>query len=264
MKRYYLASGLENAPMVKRLHKSMQKAGWTCSYDWTAHGSVQAQGDQVIAKVAADEAMGVVSCDVVIVLMPGGRGTHVELGMALALGRPVVLVGSKGVITRASKQVCAFYLHPSITRRVFVDIAVGCERVWLVKHLPAEAGRACRTIIAKPDPFDASRAVAELEELHPLGEWSHRRGVITAAHMLTAPLTVRRTKGAFIADAAGFDATSTNPIAAVEALLTIVAASDAGHRIRSNARGGLRRHRAGPVREVITFQAPRASEILTP
>jgi hypothetical protein len=41
VKKYYIASGLENAAVVKDLKKILDAAGWQHTYDWTVHGSVQ-------------------------------------------------------------------------------------------------------------------------------------------------------------------------------------------------------------------------------
>ena len=42
--------------------------------------------DTALAEIAA-----VREADVLVVLLPGGYGTHVEIGAALALGKPVIL-----------------------------------------------------------------------------------------------------------------------------------------------------------------------------
>lgn len=91
--RYYIASRIENSENVKSLHALLGAAGWSCTYDWSAHGSVRGEGvtRATLDRVAQNEIDGVVDADVVIVLLPGGRGTHVELGAAVAVGIPVVL-----------------------------------------------------------------------------------------------------------------------------------------------------------------------------
>jgi hypothetical protein len=80
----YIASALENAPAVRVRRDQLAKHGVELTYDWTAHGSVQSQGYEVMAQVARAEADGVRRANLVIVLLPGGRGTHAELGIALA------------------------------------------------------------------------------------------------------------------------------------------------------------------------------------
>ena len=76
------------------------------TYDWTQHGSVQDDGPERIAEVAAAESRGVYLADAVIVLLPGGRGTHAELGMAYALGKRIFIHGPRA---GEDGRECAFY-----------------------------------------------------------------------------------------------------------------------------------------------------------
>lgn len=91
--RYYIASRIENSENVSALHALLRAAGWVCTYDWTTHGSVRGEGvtRDTLHRVADAEMNGVTDADVVIVLLPGGRGTHVEMGGAIACGIPIVL-----------------------------------------------------------------------------------------------------------------------------------------------------------------------------
>ena len=40
---------------------------------------------------ATFESQGILDSDVVIILLPAGRGAHIELGMALALNKRIIL-----------------------------------------------------------------------------------------------------------------------------------------------------------------------------
>jgi hypothetical protein len=51
--------------------------------------------------------------DVLIVLLPGGFGTHVEIGAALALGKCVIL-HSPDQKTLETPYPCVFHYHPSV------------------------------------------------------------------------------------------------------------------------------------------------------
>ncbi len=108
--RVYIASGLDNAMAVELLRDEFLQQGWEITHDWTTHGSVQAEGDERIREVALLEIQGVVSADVVVVLLPGGRGTHVELGIAIHSRRRVLVVGD----TFLDGRQCAFYLAPDV------------------------------------------------------------------------------------------------------------------------------------------------------
>lgn len=83
--RFYAASRLENAAEVSRLVHRLTGWGWDCTYDWTAHGNVRDGADAAerVREVCGLEIRGVVRADLVIFLLPGGRGMHTEIGLAI-------------------------------------------------------------------------------------------------------------------------------------------------------------------------------------
>ena len=68
--KFYIASRLENAEMVKRVAEVLKAAGYIHTYDWTEHGSVQNEGQERIIQVAENEKVGVLNADMVIVILP--------------------------------------------------------------------------------------------------------------------------------------------------------------------------------------------------
>lgn len=113
MKFFYIATRLERADDHNRLRDALTAAGWQITYDWTAHGHVWRDGPERIREVSIAELEGVTTADAVIVLLPGGRGTHAELGAALAAGCPVVLHSLTDPLV--GPETCAFYHHPLVT-----------------------------------------------------------------------------------------------------------------------------------------------------
>lgn len=124
--RFYIASRLENAETVSRVAKVLKAAGHIHTYDWTAHGSVQSEGAERINEVAEAEMRGVINADAIIVLLPGGRGTHAELGIALGAGnKSIVICAADESMFMQDDRTCAFYWNNG-TQRV-----VGTEVEWL-------------------------------------------------------------------------------------------------------------------------------------
>lgn len=120
--KVYIATALERADEARAFAGAVAALGHTLTYSWWEHGSVQADGPARIAQVAMDELEGVRVADLVVVLLPGGRGTHTELGAALAFTdadrggfgsstKRVILVGP---LADASGRECAFYRHPRV------------------------------------------------------------------------------------------------------------------------------------------------------
>lgn len=114
--RYYIASRLENAAQVKELKALLDAAGWHHTYDWTKHGAVRSQGTGRMQEVAHKEVRGVQDADVVIVLMPGGRGTHIEIGIALDDPHKRVWLHSNSPMLDfgVGEETCAFYHHERV------------------------------------------------------------------------------------------------------------------------------------------------------
>ncbi len=111
---YYIASSLENAPTVQKLAAKLNAQGWTQTYDWTTHGGVQGLNTEQMAEIAKNEIQGVRDADIVIVLLPGGRGTHVELGAAIAMNKLVFLYGKYERDFYRGGELCPFYKYPGV------------------------------------------------------------------------------------------------------------------------------------------------------
>ena len=107
-RRVYIATSLDNAAAHNALRDALEPLGISVSYDWTAHGSVSGQGAARLEQVAIAELRGIAEADLVVVLLPGRRGTHVEIGAALGRGVPLLLLDTTGDVFDADKQ-CAFY-----------------------------------------------------------------------------------------------------------------------------------------------------------
>lgn len=150
--RVYVASRLENIENVARLCAALELEGHTITYKWCTHGRVwspertPAENRSRMSKVATAEGHGVTSADMVVVLLPGGRGTHVELGMALAARKPILLCSETLLIDEIKpfqkgklQGPCAFYfdhkiehiVEPDPERRLY--LAVGWVREMTVE-----------------------------------------------------------------------------------------------------------------------------------
>lgn len=119
--KYYIATKLENHAEHNRLRDTLEARGHKITYDWTTHGPVYSKGLAVVEEVAQLEHQGVYNADVVIMLWPGGRGTHVELGMAIALDKRCMIVSDVDGHHIASPETCAFYHHPCVMMYHNVD-----------------------------------------------------------------------------------------------------------------------------------------------
>jgi hypothetical protein len=109
--KFYIATGLANFKNHNIIRDELIRLGHEITYDWTVHGSVKEKGIEILQEKGMLEAKGVEDADFVVVLLPGGRGTHSELGMSIALKKKTIIwaqVENKDFF-KACKKTCIFY-----------------------------------------------------------------------------------------------------------------------------------------------------------
>lgn len=116
--RIYVASGLQNRERVVLAMDRLRSLGHEITYDWTRHGDVRSLGEARMEEVAQNETCGVTGADIVLLLLPGGKGTHIELGLSLATAKTkrILLWSETGVEFGGGADTCVFYHHPAIER----------------------------------------------------------------------------------------------------------------------------------------------------
>ncbi len=131
--RFYIATGLENVERAKELSAVLSRNGHELTYDWTAHGDVRSMGKDKMAEVAFSEVRAVRDAELVVALLPGGFGTHTEIGVAIASrsNKRILIWSETGEAFRDPKQSCTFYFHPAVERIV-------CSFEELIEKLDAD------------------------------------------------------------------------------------------------------------------------------
>jgi hypothetical protein len=131
MRQVYIATGLDNTEQHQLLRKELDALEIGVTFDWVEAGPVK-QEPSALTWRAIEDSDGVVSSDLLIVLLPGnpptfkssGRGTHVEIGLALGTGVPVLLVSPTdfgGSLDGATDALCVFYDHPGVVMKLVAN-----------------------------------------------------------------------------------------------------------------------------------------------
>ncbi len=112
--KFYIATGFDNKVGHNAVRDELTAAGHTLTYDWTVPNSPPSEDSGLMASwlggIGQKEINGVLSADVLVVLHPGGIGTHAELGMALAKKIPVLMLSIRGISVFPVKYGnCPFY-----------------------------------------------------------------------------------------------------------------------------------------------------------
>jgi hypothetical protein len=110
--KFYFATGIENIEVQRRGVRVLEAIGHKQSYDWTVHGDI-GNDRELATRLIQDEMQGVYDADFVIVMLPGGRGTHTELGAAIMARKPVILLAQPDQLL-LNGRVGAIYCHPLV------------------------------------------------------------------------------------------------------------------------------------------------------
>lgn len=111
--KIYIATWLRRAKDHNTVRDIMLKAGHELTYDWTLTGDVSDREFKEISKIAVSEVDAVRNAEAVLVLLPGGNGTHGELVGALTTNKKVFLHAPDGLYDENNKT-NVFYHHPNV------------------------------------------------------------------------------------------------------------------------------------------------------
>jgi nucleoside 2-deoxyribosyltransferase len=118
MTSFYIATSLSRAHDHNRLRDALVSFGHRITYDWTLYESVTTSTVQRLTEIAHNETNGLQSAEIVFVLLPGGFGTHAELGMAIASRKKTILHSTDEKIFKACEKTCAFYHHRNVSQLI--------------------------------------------------------------------------------------------------------------------------------------------------
>lgn len=120
-RRFFLSTRKDRSTEADELSALLKSHGWERTFAWKGEDGKNAEGH---AAIAIAELQGVRDADVLVVLLPGGYGTHVEIGAALALGKPVILHAPDRK-TLETPYLCVFHYHPAVKLLISDQLDVG-------------------------------------------------------------------------------------------------------------------------------------------
>lgn len=113
--KFYVASSFTNIESVKYICKGLKSKGFIHTYDWTQNG--RGAGLAQLESIGIEEKNAVMDADIVIILLPAGKGSHIEMGIALGTGKKVVLYSPDESIYDV-ELTSTFYHLPEVERFV--------------------------------------------------------------------------------------------------------------------------------------------------
>ncbi|MGD6965187.1 nucleoside 2-deoxyribosyltransferase [Rossellomorea vietnamensis] len=107
--KFYTASSFKNIESVRNINKELQRIGYIHTYDWTQND--RATSREELERIGREEKRAVMESDFIIVLLPAGKGSHIELGVALGLGKKIFLYSPESADLAAKS---TFYHLPEV------------------------------------------------------------------------------------------------------------------------------------------------------
>lgn len=119
----YVGSSLLEKDNAKSILDYLLNMGYEYTYDWTTHGKLTDLKE--LKECCYEEINGVANCDLFFMYFPARFGTHVELGIAIALNKKIILVVDKDNpnFNNSNFEEKTFYQADNIAR--FSNIAEG-------------------------------------------------------------------------------------------------------------------------------------------
>lgn len=115
---YYIATSTERIFVHNQVRDDLKKLGLEITYDWTTNGNIRSTSKKCLQEAAFQMHRGILKSDFVLVLLPGGKGTHTEIGLSIASSKRVFLHSEDPMAFELGPQICAFYHHPDAVRFV--------------------------------------------------------------------------------------------------------------------------------------------------
>ncbi|MCM3402832.1 nucleoside 2-deoxyribosyltransferase [Cytobacillus oceanisediminis] len=111
--KFYIASSFKNIDKVRYVSKKLKDKGFIHTYDWTINENVKALKD--LKTIGQKEKNAVIEADFVIVLLPAGKGSHIELGIAIGHGKKIYLYSPNNEVDNL-ETTSTFYHLPNIEK----------------------------------------------------------------------------------------------------------------------------------------------------
>lgn len=111
--KFYIASSFKNIESVRYVSENLKNRGYIHTYDWTVNENITTLEELKI--IGEKEKTAVIEADFVVVLLPAGKGSHIELGIAIGNGKNIYLYSPNKEIDNI-ETTSTFYHLPEIEK----------------------------------------------------------------------------------------------------------------------------------------------------
>lgn len=111
--KFYIASSLNNREQVRYVSERLKNKGFIHTYDWTVNENVTTLEE--LKAIGLKEKNAILEADFVVVLLPAGKGSHIELGIAIGNDKEIYLYSPNKEIDYI-ETTSTFYHLPEIVK----------------------------------------------------------------------------------------------------------------------------------------------------
>jgi nucleoside 2-deoxyribosyltransferase len=118
MEKFYVASSFRNVDAVRYVISQLVSNGYVHTYDWTRNAKAREENTLTVEDlitIGQSEKKAVLESDFIVVILPGGKGTHIELGVAIGQGKRVFLYSPDRAIDNV-ETTSTFYHLPGVEK----------------------------------------------------------------------------------------------------------------------------------------------------
>lgn len=106
---FYIASSFKNIEQVRKIANELTLRGYIHTYDWTQ--SEKAASLKQLAVIGTKEKQAVMNSDLFVMILPAGKGSHVELGLALSYEKRVYIYSPTSEIYEFDKTTTFYHIE---------------------------------------------------------------------------------------------------------------------------------------------------------
>lgn len=110
--KFYIGSSFSNISRVRELAAILKEQGFRQTYDWTSNS--RAEDAKELRSIGEAEFAAVKEADFVVILLPAGKGSHIELGLALGFGKRVYLYAGEDLKEHPAEASTFYFLQQVI------------------------------------------------------------------------------------------------------------------------------------------------------
>ncbi len=109
--KFYIASSFKNIDSVSYVSEKLKSKGHIHTYDWTKNENVLTV--QELKEIGEKEKAAVLEADLFVMLLPAGKGSHVELGLAIGNGKKAYVYSPTDEVFK-TENTTTFYHLPEV------------------------------------------------------------------------------------------------------------------------------------------------------